>query len=177
MSATSPEPSAGTPRSIRAFYPGSFDPLHLGHVDVIAQAHELFGSVTVGILFNFAKDTGMFSVDERLELTRSAVAHLPGVEVISHSGLAVDAARLAGADLVVKGLRTPADFEIEHQMSQMNHSVAGIRTVFVSADPALSFVSSRFVREIAKYGGDVSHLVPSAVAEALAAKFGQGDAT
>ena len=158
-------------RAIRAFYPGSFDPLHLGHLDVITQAHELFRSVTVGVLFNFAKDTGMFTVEERVQLVRDAVGHLDGVEVMSHAGLAVDAARITGADLMVKGLRNQADFEIEHQMSQMNHAVAGIRTVFVSADPGLSFVSSRFVREIAKYGGDVAHLVPSPVAQALATKF------
>ncbi len=157
--------------TLRAFYPGSFDPLHLGHLDVIAQAHEVFGAVTVGVLFNFAKDTGTFGVDERVALTEAAVAHLPDVDVTSHAGLAIDAARIAGADVIVKGLRNQSDFEIEHQMSQMNHSVAGIRTVFVSADPALSFVSSRFVREIAKYGGDVSHLVPPPVAEALTAKY------
>jgi len=158
-------------RVIRAYYPGSFDPFHLGHLDVVAQAHELFGSITVGVMFNFAKETGMFSVDERVGLATEAVAHLSGAEVTRHSGLAVDAARDADADVIVKGLRTPADFEIEQQMSQMNHSVAGVRTVFLSADPALSFVSSRFVREMAKYGGDVSHLVPPTVAEALTTKF------
>ncbi|MEL6890576.1 MAG: pantetheine-phosphate adenylyltransferase [Actinomycetota bacterium] len=156
---------------MRAFYPGSFDPPHLGHLDVIEQARELFGAVTIGVLFNFEKQNGMFSVDERLELLSASVAHLDGVEVTSHSGLAIDAARAADADMIVKGLRTPGDFEIEQQMSQMNHSVSTIRTVFVSADPAMSFVSSRFVREIAKYGGDVSHLVPPPVAEALADKF------
>ena len=161
----------GDRRALRAFYPGSFDPLHLGHLDVIAQAQEIFGAVTVGVLFNFAKDTGTFSVDERIALTEASVAHLPDVEVTSHAGLAIDAARAAAADVIVKGLRNQADFEIEHQMSQMNHSVAGLRTVFVSADPSLSFVSSRFVREIAKYGGDVSHLVPAPVAEALTAKY------
>jgi len=164
--------SDGADRAVlRAFYPGSFDPLHLGHLDVIRQAHGLFGSVTVGVLFNFAKETGMFTVEERVQMVTDATSDLPGVEVISHAGLAIDAARNVDADLIVKGLRNPSDFEIEHQMSQMNHSVAGIRTVFVSADAALSFVSSRFVREIAKYGGDVSHLVPPVVATALRAKF------
>ena len=159
----------------RAFYPGSFDPIHLGHVDVVEQAHELFGDVVVGVLFNFAKDSAMFPVDQRVDLVRSVTAHLPGVSVEAHSGLAVDAAAAAGADFMVKGLRSGGDFEIEQQMAQTNHSVTGIRTVYVPASPALSFVSSRFVREIAKYGGDVSHLVPPAVADALAAKFA-GDA-
>ncbi|MEM1334533.1 MAG: pantetheine-phosphate adenylyltransferase [Actinomycetota bacterium] len=159
-------------RVLRAFYPGSFDPFHLGHLDVVQQAHELFGSVTVGVLFNFAKERAANDVEERADLIRTCVAHLDGVEVATHAGLAIDAARDAGSDLIVKGLRTPADFEIEQQMSQMNHSVAGIRTVFVSADPSLSFVSSRFVREIAKYGGDVSHLVPAPVADTLAGAAG-----
>ncbi len=166
-----------TGRTTRAFYPGSFDPIHLGHVDVIEQAHELFGDVVVAVLFNFAKDTSLFDVDVRVDLVRTATAHLPGVVVQSHSGLAVDAAAAADADFVVKGLRTPGDFEIEQQMAQMNHSVTGIRTVYVPASPPLAFVSSRFVREIAQYGGDVAHLVPSAVADALADRFGGGAAT
>lgn len=156
---------------LRAFYPGSFDPLHLGHLDVIRQGCELFGSVTVGVLFNFAKEPGLFTVEDRVNMVEEATADLSGVEVISHAGLAIDAARSVGANLIVKGLRNSSDFEIEHQMSQMNHSVAGIRTVFVSADASLSFVSSRFVREIVKYGGDVSHLVPPVVANALGLKF------
>ena len=161
-------------RTTRAFYPGSFDPIHLGHVDVIEQAHELFGDVVVGVLFNFAKDSALFPVDRRVELVRAATAHLPGVAVEPHSGLAVDAAAAAGADFIVKGLRSGGDFEIEQQMAQTNHSVTGIRTVYVPATPALSFVSSRFVREIAKYGGDIAHLVPPAVADALASAFTDG---
>lgn len=159
-----PTPSG---RRRRVLYPGSFDPIHLGHLDVIAQAHELFGDVVVAVMYNFAKASGMFEVDERVALVEHAVADIDGVTVEKHSGLAVSAAKSAEVDFVVKGLRTPADFEIEQQMALMNHSVAGVRTVFVPARPDLGFVSSRFVREIANYGGDVSHLVPPAVADAL----------
>lgn len=157
----------------RVLYPGSFDPLHLGHLDVIAQAHELFGDVVVGVMYNFAKPSGLFDVDERVELIASATEAWPGVTVEKHAGLAVQAAEAAGADFVVKGLRTPGDFEIEQQMAHMNHSVAGVRTVYLPCRPDLGFVSSRFVREIANYGGDVSHLVPPVVADALVRQVAQ----
>ncbi len=156
---------AGCPR--RVLYPGSFDPLHFGHLDVIEQAHELFGEIIVAAMYNFAKPSGMFDVDERVALIEHAVDGLERVTVEKHTGLAIQAAEAAGADFVVKGLRTPGDFEIEQQMAHMNHSVSGMRTVYVPARPDLGFVSSRFVREIANYGGDVSHLVPPAVADAL----------
>ena len=151
----------------RVMYPGSFDPLHLGHLDVIEQANELFGDVVVAVMYNFAKASGMFDVDERVELAAAATAHLDGVTIEKHTGLAVQAAVEAGADFIVKGLRTPGDFEIEQQMAQMNRSVAGVRTVYLPCQPELGFVSSRFVREIANYGGDVDHLVPAVVGEAL----------
>ena len=160
--------AASDARSLRVLYPGSFDPIHLGHLDVIEQACELFGEVVVAVMYNFAKSSGRFDVDERVRLLEQATAHLDGVHVEKHTGLAVHAAQSAGADFVVKGLRTPGDFEIEQQMAQMNHSVAGTRTVFLPCRPDLSFLSSRFVREIADYGGDVSHLVPPVVAQALA---------
>lgn len=167
---TAAEPDVRT-RTLRVLYPGSFDPLHLGHVDVIEQAVELFGEVVVGVLYNFAKDSGAFDVDQRVALVEAATSHLEGVTVQKHSGLATQAAQNSEADFIVKGLRTPGDFEIEQQMAQMNHSTAGVRTVYVPSSPDLSFVSSRFVREIAKYGGDVAHLVPAVVADALATKF------
>jgi len=162
--------SAGT-TPLRVLYPGSFDPIHLGHVDIIEQARELFGAVTVAVMHNPSKESGLFEVDQRVDLARRSLAHLDGVDVEDHTGLAVQAATRVRADFIVKGLRTAGDFEIEQQMAHNNHAVTGIRTVYVPCRPALGFVSSRFVREIAQYGGDVSRLVPTQVAEALRRTF------
>ena len=159
-------PTTGT-ANLRALYPGSFDPIHLGHIDVIEQAHELFGSVVVAIMHNHAKTGGLFAVDERVELARTALAHLEGVSVVEQTGLAVQAAQRTGVDFIVKGLRTSGDFEIEQQMAHNNHAVTGVRTVYLPCRPDLGYISSRFVREIAKYGGSIDHLVPAHVAVAL----------
>lgn len=151
----------------KVLYPGSFDPVHLGHLDVVDQALELFGHVVVATMHNPAKPSGLFSLDERLAMIDEAVEALRGpgrtVEVLAFPGLAVDAARSAGVDFVVKGLRTGGDFEIEQQMAQTNHVAAGVRTVFVPCKPSLVYISSRFIREIAQYGGDVSAMVPPSV--------------
>ena len=96
--------------TLRVLYPGSFDPIHLGHIDVIEQAHELFGSVVVAIMHNHAKTRGLFSVEERVELARTALAHLDGVSVVDQTGLAVQAALRTEVDFIVKGLRNPGDF-------------------------------------------------------------------
>jgi pantetheine-phosphate adenylyltransferase len=151
--------------------PGSFDPLHCGHVDVVDQALELFDSVVVGVLVNFAKPSGLFSPEERVELARASLSGRASVAVRAFGGLAVDAAADVGADAIVKGVRTAADYEIEQQMAHMNHSVTGIRTVFVACRPDLGFVSSRFIREIASHGGRIEHLVAPPVAAALADRF------
>jgi len=149
-------------------YPGSFDPIHLGHLDVIEQSVELFGDVIVAAMHNPSKPSGMFTLDERLGLIRDTVAHLSSVRVEAFPGLAVDAARDLGADFIVKGLRTGGDFEVEQQMAHTNHAAAGVRTVYLPCKPSLVFISSRFIREIAQYGGDVSAMVPAPVASALA---------
>jgi pantetheine-phosphate adenylyltransferase len=149
-------------------YPGSFDPFHLGHLDVIEQALELFGDVTVAAMHNPSKPSGMFTLDERLAMINESVAPLgAAVTVTSFPGLAVDAARTLGADFIVKGLRTAADFEVEQQMAHTNYAAAGVRTVYLPCKPALVFISSRFIREIAKYGGDVTAMVPEAVVPRL----------
>jgi pantetheine-phosphate adenylyltransferase len=170
-------PATDTPRVL---YPGSFDPVHLGHVDVIEQALELFGDVVVAVMHNHEKPSGLFSVDERLELCESSLSHLGapsggGVRVVAHTGLAIQAASAERCAFIVKGLRTAADFEIEQQMAHNNHAASGIRTVYVPCRPDRAFVSSRFVREIAQYGGEVGHLVPAPVAAALHARFPAGD--
>ena len=150
--------------------PGSFDPIHLGHVDVVAQAVELFGDVVVGVLVNFEKPSGLFTADERVDLAEASLTDHPTVSVRAFGGLAVQAAAEVGADFIVKGLRTAGDFEVEQQMAHMNHSVTGIRTVFVPCRADFGFVSSRFIREIAAHGEPVSHLVAPPVAAALAAR-------
>ena len=147
-------------------YPGSFDPIHLGHLDVIEQSLELFGSVIVAAMHNPTKPSGMFTLDERLDMIQQSVDDLDdgsSVRVVSFPGLAVDAARNFDADFIVKGLRTGGDFEIEQQMAHTNYAAAGVRTVYLPCKPSRVFISSRFIREIANYGGDVSAMVPAAV--------------
>ncbi|MCU1504993.1 MAG: coaD [Ilumatobacteraceae bacterium] len=160
-----------TQHAAAAIYPGSFDPFHNGHLDVVEQAVELFGSVVVATMHNPTKPSGMFDLERRLAMIAESVAHLPTVTVRAFPGLAVHAARDANVRFIVKGLRTSGDFEVEQQMAQTNHDVSGFRTVFMPCSPALSFISSRFIREIAKYGGDVTALVPTPVAAQLARLF------
>ena len=161
--------------------PGSFDPIHLGHLDVIEQAMELFGDVVVAAMHNPSKPSGMFTLDERIAMIEESLEPLRAggtgtVRVVAFPGLAVDAARSEHADFIVKGLRTGGDFEVEQQMAQTNYAAAGVRTVYVPCKPALVFISSRFIREIAKYGGDVTAMVPAAVVPQLnrAAQRDQG---
>ena len=151
--------------------PGSFDPLHLGHIDVVDQAVELFGDVVLGVLVNFDKPSGLFSPDERVELARASLVGKPSVTVQAFGGLAVQAAAQVGADFIVKGLRTPNDFDIEQQMAHMNHAVTGIRTVFLPCRANLGFISTRFIREIAAHGEAIGHLVSAPVAAALSDRF------
>ena len=158
-------------RPLRVLYPGSFDPIHLGHIDVIEQANELVGSVVVAVMYNHAKPSGLFPIDERVEMATDALGHLDGVTVEAHTGLAVQAAQHSAVDFIVKGLRTPGDFEIEQQMAHNNYAVTGVRTVYLPCRPELGYISSRFVREIAKYGEAIDHLVPAQVAAALRRTF------
>lgn len=156
-------------------YPGSFDPIHLGHLDVIAQAAELFSSVTVVVIHNPAKENGTFTLGERVRLITASIeqAGLAGVHVDTFGGLTVDAAAHFAARFIVRGLRNAGDFEVEQQMALTNHVASGIRTVYLPCGSSTGFISSRFVREIALYGGDIHHLVPGPVAAALAARFGR----
>ncbi|MDB0005880.1 pantetheine-phosphate adenylyltransferase [Ilumatobacteraceae bacterium] len=157
-----------------AFLPGSFDPMHLGHLDVVDQALEIFGDVVIGIMHNPSKPSGLFSAVERVELARSTVAGRDGVRVAAFGGLAVQAAAEAGATVLVKGLRTMADFDIEQQMAQNNVALTGIRTVFVPCRPDRAHISSRFIREISAHGESVDHMVAPAVSAALAERHRDG---
>ena len=151
-------------------YPGSFDPFHLGHLDVAAQAASIFGRVVIAVMHNPEKPTGMFSIDERVKLVKESTAHLAGVSVEAHAGLAVDAAKRVGATFIVKSLRSATDFDVESQMAHTNYTVSGVRTMVLFALPEHAYISSRFVREIAHYGGDASAMVTDPVAKALAGR-------
>lgn len=155
-------------------YPGSFDPIHLGHLDVIEQAVELFGGVIVAVIHNPAKPSGMFTIAQRVEMISASVAHIPDVRVEPCTGLAIDVACRFRVRFIIKGLRNAGDFEVEQQMAHTNHSVGGVRTVYVPCRPDQVFLSSRFIREIAQYHRDVSHLVPAPVATELGRLFPVG---
>ena len=154
-----------------AVCPGSFDPVTLGHVDILERAAAQFDEVVAAVLVNPAKQ-GMFSLDERLEMIAEATAHLPNVRAESGRGLVVDFVRERGLTAIVKGLRTGTDFEYELQMAQMNKHIAGVDTFFVATAPRYSFVSSSLAKEVASMGGDVSDLLPDPVNRRLAAKLG-----
>jgi pantetheine-phosphate adenylyltransferase len=150
----------------RAVCPGSFDPVTNGHVDVIFRAAALYDELVVAVLVNPGK-AGLFSVEERMDLLRDAVADLPNVTVDSFQGLLVDYCRAHDLPVIVKGLRAVSDFEYELQMAQMNRELAGIETLFVPTAPQVGHLSSSLVKQIALFGGDVSRLVPKAVHERL----------
>jgi pantetheine-phosphate adenylyltransferase len=156
----------------KVLYPGSFDPLHNGHIEIVENASRLFGEVIVATMVNREKP-GFFSLEERLAHLEESLAHLPNLRVTAQDGLVVDAAAALKVDFIVKGLRTVGDFEVEMQMAQMNKAVTGVDTVLLPSGSALGFLSSRWIREIAVEGGDVSALVPEPVARALKARYGQ----
>ena len=152
----------------RAVCPGSFDPVTNGHVDVINRAAGLYDELVVAVLVNPGK-AGLFTVEERMELLRDAVADVPNVTVDSFQGLLVDYCRSHDIPVIVKGLRAVSDFEYELQMAQMNRELAGIDTLFVPTAPQVGHIASSLVKQIATFGGDVSGLVPEAVHERLIA--------
>mgnify|MGYP000112006272 CR=1 FL=1 len=157
-------------------YPGSFDPVHYGHLDVIRRAAAVFERVVVGVARETHKAAPLFDVEVRVRLLQEAVAALVAaepalrrVEVRAYEGLTVEAARAAGATLLVKGLRGVEDVEHELRQAVMNRHLAGLDTVFFMTTPAYAQISSTLIREVARLGGDVSAFVPPAVASALAA--------
>jgi pantetheine-phosphate adenylyltransferase len=160
---------------ITAIYPGTYDPVTNGHVDVIGRAAGIFDRVVVGVVGTPQHKQPMFTLDERVAFLKEALTEYDNVEVDRFSELVVDFARKWDAKVIVKGLRVISDFEWEFQMNQLNRQLApDIETVYVMASPQVSFVSSSGVKEIAAFGGDVSELVPAPVAERFKALFPDG---
>ncbi len=157
-----------------ALCPGSFDPPTVGHIEIIERASKLFDSVTVAVIRNSTKNAILTS-DERVEFLQRSLVGITNVNVISFDGLLVDCAKQENADVVVKGLRAISDFDYELQMAQANRLLSHIETIFLSTNPTHSFLSSSMVRDIARYGGDVSSLVPSAIADDIATRFAIAD--
>jgi len=156
----------------RAVCPGSFDPVTLGHLDIVGRASAVYDEVTVAVLVN-KKKSSLFTVDERMEMLREVTAGYGNVVVDSFHGLLVDWCRARHVPVIVKGLRAISDFDYELQMAQMNHGLAGVETLFMTTNPLYSFLSSSLVKEVATYGGDVSHLLPESVHRLLTARLAE----
>ena len=157
----------------RAIYPGSFDPITFGHLDIIHRATHLFDTVIVAVAHNEAKHP-LFSARERVSLIKEAIPHAPGVVVRQFDWLLVDLAREENAFVVIRGLRAISDFEFEFQMALMNRRLEPkLETMFLTPQEDYTFLSSRIVKEVAKLGGDVTPFVPPLVAERLKGKFSQ----
>ena len=157
-----------------AIYPGSFDPVHLGHVQIVETAATIFDRLIVVAMHNREKK-GFLPIEKREELLKTSFVHLDNVVTDSSTGLVVDVAQALNADVIIKGLRSSVDFEIEMQMAQTNKRISQINTFFIPADPEFSYISSRFIREISSEGGDVSGLVPKPVSELLDREIGNND--
>jgi len=156
----------------RVIYPGTFDPVTLGHLDVIERAVRLFGALTVAVGNNPAKKS-LFSLRERTAMVREAVRHIRNVSVHSFNGLLVNFAKRMRASAVIRGIRTVSDFEYELQMALTNRTVTGLETLFVTPRPEYQFFSAQLIREIASMGGDIAGMVPPCVVARVQAKLGK----
>ncbi len=155
-----------------ALYPGSFDPFHNGHLEVVERAALIFDGVVIAVLRNPQKSQALFDLESRRAMIDESVSHVAGVKVVSMSTLVVDVARELGATVIIRGLRVVSDFESELQMAQMNRELSGIETVFIPTSSSHSFIASRLLREVATYGGDITKFVPKPVATIIEAKLG-----
>ena len=154
-----------------AIYPGSFDPVTLGHVDIIERSSKIFDKVIVGVLRNSAKSP-LFSEEERVNMLKYVTREFPNVEVTTFDGLLVDFARLNGANVIIRGLRAVTDFEYELQLAQMNRVIAPeLDTLFLTTNLKYAYLSSSTVKEVAMYGGDISEFLDPEVAEKVREKF------
>ena len=150
----------------RVVCPGSFDPITYGHLDIVERASSIFDEVVIAVMVNKTKQT-LFTVEERIEMTKEVTSKFPNVKVDSWSGLLVDYCKKNDISIIVKGLRAVTDFDYELQMSQINLQLQGVETLFISTAPAHSFLSSSLVKEIASHGGDVSSYIPAELLERL----------
>ena len=158
---------------LRAIYPGSFDPVTLGHLDIIKRSASIVDELIVGVLNNKAKSP-LFSVEERVKMLGEVTKELPNVKVIPFAGLLVDFARQTESKMIIRGLRAITDFEYELQMSQMNRKLEeNVETVFLTTNLEFSYLSSSMVKEVAAFGGDISQLVPALVAEKVIEKMNE----
>ncbi|MHB8513541.1 MAG: pantetheine-phosphate adenylyltransferase [Actinomycetota bacterium] len=153
-----------------AIYPGTFDPITNGHLDIIARARAQFDGVIVAVSQNPGKSP-LFTLEERIAVAKETVSSIDGVQVDAFDGLLVDYAKRVGGHVLVKGLRAVSDFDYELQMAQMNYRLAGLETMFLVANPQYSFLSSSLVKEVARFGGDVKEMVPAEVSRKLKERF------
>jgi pantetheine-phosphate adenylyltransferase len=156
----------------RVVVPGSFDPVTNGHLDIVGRAARLADEVIVAVLRNPNK-IALFTVDERLEMLREVTKEQDNVRVAKFDGLIVDFCKANDVSAIVKGLRAVSDFDYELQMAQMNYNQAGVETLFISTNPLYAFLSSSLVKEFAKYGGDVTSLVPGPVLDRLTIRLAE----
>ena len=155
---------------MKAIYPGSFDPVTYGHLDIIERAAKVVDELIIGVLVNSAKNP-MFTREERVRLIEETTKHLPNVTVKTFEGLTIEFAKQNGANLIIRGLRAVTDFETEMQIAQTNHSIEpDVDTMFFTTSLEYAFLSSTIVKEVAHYGSDVSKMVPPEVVEALKTK-------
>ena len=156
---------------MKILYPGTFDPLTNGHLDLIQRAEKIFGNVVVAVLENTSKNP-TFNLNRRIIQINNAISHLPNIKVISYEGLTVDCAKDVDANLILRGLRAMSDFEYELQIAHTNKSLdSNIETIFLSTNTNFSFLSSSLVKEVAKFGGEIKHMVPESVGKDLKEYF------